>query len=156
VRHATMLLALAAAGCSSASTQDTGTDRRAIAAATAATQAAENAGSVEQMRVHMAPDVVMMAPGMPAVSGRDSASAAMQGFFATFAVQIAYQSQEIVVAGDWGFDRGTYRHTLTPKAGGAAINESGKYLWIYQRHADGWKQSRVIWNSDSVPGAGGP
>lgn len=152
-----LLSALFTAACGTATTSsDPAADRQAIAATAAQTQAAENAGSVDQMRVHFADDLVMMAPNMPPVTGADSVAAAMGAFFAAFAVQIEYQSQEIAVFGDWAFDRGTYRHTLTPKAGGAPIPETGKYLWLYRRQADGsWKQARVIWNSsDPLPSGG--
>lgn len=135
--------------------QDSMADRRAIAQITADTEAAENAGSAERMRVHFADDLVMMSPNMPAVAGADAVADAMHGFFASYAAQIEYSSEEVVVDGDWGFDRGTYRQTLFPKGGGSAIIESGKYLWLYRRYPDGsWKQSRVIWNS-SDPVAGG-
>ena len=115
--------------------------------------AAETAGSTDRMRVHVTPDVVMMAPNMPAVSGAENAMEAMNGFFAAFAVHIAYESAEVVVADEWAFDRGTYKQTLTPKRGGPAISESGKYLWLYRREPDGkWKQARAIWNSsDPAP-----
>jgi ketosteroid isomerase-like protein len=139
--------------CAGGAPTDQAADRAAIAEATAATQAAENAGSVEGMRPHFTDDVVMMAPNMPAVFGADGAYQALQGFFATFRVQIEYTSQEVVAVDDWGYDRGVFRHTLTPKAGGSPISENGNYLWIYRRAADGaWKQSRVIWNSsDPLP-----
>jgi ketosteroid isomerase-like protein len=71
-------------------------------------------------------------------------------------VQIRYTTAEILVTGDWAFDRGTYSQTLTPKGGGVAQKETGKYLWLYHRAPDGsWKQARVIWNSsDPLPGGG--
>ncbi len=135
------------AACDSARTPDPAADRQAIAAATAQFQAAENAGSVDQFRSHFADDLVMMAPNKPPVTGGDSVAALMREFHDAFAVQVEYNSQEIVVFGDWAFDRGTERYTLTPKAGGAPIRKSGNYLYVYQRQEDGsWKQSRVIWN----------
>jgi ketosteroid isomerase-like protein len=141
-------VALVTSACAGAANPDEAADRAAIAAATAATQKAENAGSVAQMRPYFANDVVMLAPNMAAVAGADSAAAAMQQFFDAFGVRIEYTSEEVVVAGDLGFDRGTFRHTLTPKAGGTPLTETGKYLWIYRKETDGsWKQSRVIWNS---------
>jgi ketosteroid isomerase-like protein len=89
----------------------------------------------------------MMGPSQPPVTGGDSVATLMREFHDAFAVQVEYNSQEIVVFGDWAFDRGTERYTLTPKAGGAPIRKSGNYLYLYQRQADGsWKQSRVIWN----------
>ena len=147
--------AVVTAACGGAAGTDAVADREAIAAVSAQTQVAENAGSVELMRVHFADDVVMMAPNMPAVTGADSVAAAMRSFFDAFTFQAQYTSQEIVVLGDWAFDRGTVRSTLTPKSGGAPILETGKYLWLYRRHPDGsWKQTRVIWNSnDPMPGS---
>ncbi|MGH9365728.1 MAG: YybH family protein [Thermoanaerobaculia bacterium] len=142
-----VLSALFAAACSTATRSDPAADRQAIAAATAQFQAAENAGSVDQFRSHFADDLVMMGPDKPPVTGGDSVAALMREFHDAFAVQVEYNSQEIVVFGDWAFDRGTERYTLTPKAGGAPIRKSGNYLYVYQRQEDGsWKQSRVIWN----------
>ena len=135
------------AACDSANTSDLAADRRAIAAATTQFQAAENAGSVDQFRSYFADDLVMVGPNEPPVTGADSVAALMRVFHHTYAVQVEYNSQEIVVFGDWAFDRGTERYTLTPKAGGAPIRKSGNYLYVYQRQGDGsWKQSRVIWN----------
>jgi len=142
-----VLLALFAAACG-CTTSDPAADRRAIAAATARFQAAENAGDVDQMRGCFADDLVMMGPNEPAVTGADSVASLMRAFHDGFAVQVEYDSEEIVAFGDWGFDRGTERYTLTPKAGGTPIQATGKYLYVYHRQEDGsWKQSRVIWNS---------
>src|SRR5262245_61585799 len=139
--------ALLTAACVSARAPDPAADRQAIAAATARFQAAENAGSVDQFRSYFADDLVMMGPNKAPVTGGDSVAALMREFHSAFAVQVEYNSQEIVVFGDWAFDRGTERYTLTPKAGGAPIRKSGNYLYVYQRQGDGsWRQSRVIWN----------
>jgi ketosteroid isomerase-like protein len=135
------------AACDFASTRDAAGERQAIAAATAQFEAAENAGSVNQFRSFFADDLVVMGPDKPPVTGGDTVAAQMRVFHEKFAVQVEYNSQEIVVSGDWAFDRGTERYTLTPKAGGAPIHKSGNYLYLYQRQGDGsWKQSRVIWN----------
>ena len=113
------------------------------------TEAAENSGSVADMRVNFADDIVMMGPHMPSVAGAASVVQAMQGFFDTFEVSIRYASEEIVVAGEWAFDRGEYSHVLTPKQGGDPLKELGKYVWIYRQTSDGrWKVARVIWNSN--------
>lgn len=141
------LAAFLTAACDSGVTSDPAADREAIAAATAQFQAAENAGSVDQFRSYFADDLVMMAPNAPPVIGADSVATLMREFHDAFAVQVEYNSQEIVVFGDWAFDRGTEHFTVTPKAGGAPIQKSGNYLYVYQRQEDGsWKQSRVIWN----------
>jgi ketosteroid isomerase-like protein len=142
--------------CSSTQQAVTPDHRATIDAIRRDTEAAENAGSVERMRVYFADDVVMMAPNMPTVVGAANTEQAMRQFFDMFTVQIAYTSIEIVLSGDWGFDRGTYMHTVTPKRGGTPLKETGKYLWLYRRTPQGaWKQARVIWNSsDPLPGSG--
>jgi len=142
-----VLSALFMAACGTVTKSGPAADRQAIAAAAAQFQAAENAGSVDQFRSYFADDLVMMGPNEPPVTGADSVAALMRVFHHTYAVQVEYHSQEIVVFGDWAFDRGTERYTLTPKAGGAPIRKSGNYLYLYRRQEDGsWKQSRVIWN----------
>jgi uncharacterized protein (TIGR02246 family) len=143
----------ASAACSTATGSDPAADRQAVAAASAQFQAAENAGAVDQMLALFADDLVIMGPNTPPMTGVDRIADTMAAFHAAFAVQVEYQGAEIVAFGDWAFDRGTYRSTLTPKAGGTPISEIGKYLWLYRREADGsWKQARVIWNSsDPLP-----
>lgn len=150
-RQATLLfLCFAALSCAHGPSGDVVAVRSKLDQVREEFAAAETAGSTDRMRVHVTPDVVMMAPNMPAVSGAENAMEAMNVFFAAFAVQIAYQSDEIVVADGWAFDRGTYKQVLTPRRGGTAMSDSGKYLWLYRREPDGrWRQARVIWNSSN-------
>ena len=51
-------------------------------------------------------------------------------------------------------ERGRYEITLAPKAGDAPMDDTGKYITIYQRQSNGsWKIARDIWNSDQpLPG----
>ena len=153
---AVIVVAPFTAACSAATPSELTADRRAVAEVSALFQAAENAGDVDQMRALFADDLVMMGPNAPSVMGADRVTAGMSAFHAAFEVQVEYQNQEIEVFGDWAFDRGTYRFTLTPKAGGTPIHETGKYLWLYRRQADGsWKQARVMWSSSDPPPSGG-
>jgi len=155
-RSSVILLFLLAAGCGSTSTSDPTADRQAIAAVSAQFEAAENAGNVEHMLPLFADDLVILSPNAPELSGADRIAAAMRALHEAFAVRVEYTSQEIDAFGDWGFDRGTERFTLTPKGGGAPISVNGKYLWLYRRQPDGsWKQSRVMWNTSDPPPKGG-
>ena len=118
------------------------------------TMQAENAGDATFFEGASAEDVIVMPPGMPAVSGRTATVAFMSAFLGQFDLRIQYVSEEIRVHGDLGFDRGTYSQTLTPKGAGEGIRESGKYLWIYSRRSDGgWQFSRVIWNTSEPASA---
>lgn len=142
-----LVLPLLAAACAAA--PDPAADRQAIADVRAQFEAAENASDIAEVRAAFANDIHLMAPNAPAAVGIDSAVARLQRTFDAGQLRIAYESKEIVVAGDWGFDRGTYRFTMTPHAGGAPSEGAGKYLWISQRQADGrWKLSRITWNGN--------
>ena len=146
-RYGTLLfLALAAGACAHVPLED----RSVLDAIRAEIQEAENSGSTARMRPHITDDVVMMAPNFPPVAGAEPAMAAMSGFFDTFKFEIEYESQEIVFADGWAFDRGNYNQRLTPKRGGPALVDRGKYLWVYRRDGGAWKQARVIWNT-SLP-----
>lgn len=151
-----ILLLLFTTACGSPSTSNPAADRQAIATVTAQFEAAENAGDVERMLLLFADDMIIMSPHAPAISGADRIAAATRKFYEAFTVAVEYSSEEIAAFGDWGFDRGTERFTLTPKSGGAPISVNGKYLWLYRRQPDGsWKQSRVMWNSsDPLPKGG--
>ena len=112
------------------------------------TMQAENAGDAAFFEGVSAEDMVVMPPGMPAVSGRAATVAFMSAFLGQFDLRIQYVSEEIQVHGDLGLDRGTYTQTLTPKGGGEGNREFGNYLWIYSRRSDGrWEFSRVMWNT---------
>ena len=72
------------------------------------------------------------------------------------ASSITLSLEEVEVAGDWGFIRGTSPVTLTPQAGGEPLQDEGKYLSIRKRQPDGsWKIFWAIWNSNNpLPGGG--
>lgn len=145
-------LILAVSACAPAEGRDdrsTEADVAALGRIREQMEAAENAGNADGMTFAFADDLVIMPMGAPAVTGLEASRTLMQEYFRTWHAEIHYVSQEVVVDHDWAFDRGTYRQTLTPKAGGATVAEAGKYLWLYRRQEDGgWKAARVIWNPD--------
>ena len=71
-----------------------------------------------------------------------------------FACRFSLSVDEVQATGDWAFERGRYEITLAPKAGDAPMDDTGKYITIYQRQSNGsWKIARDIWNSDQpLPG----
>lgn len=144
-----VLPVLLATACAPAAGPDPAADREAIAAVRALFEAAENASDIAAVRSAFADDIHLMAPNAPAAVGGDSATARLQRTFDAGRLAIQYTSEEIQIFGDWGFDRGTYRYTMTPHSGAAPSGQRGKYLWISRRQADGgWRLSRVIWNGD--------
>jgi len=125
------------------------TDIEAIHSIREQTEKAENIGDADFFKEACTDNVVVMPPGMPAVFGSSAAVEFMREFFRQFDFHIEYVSEETEIHGDIAFDRGTYSHSLTPKAGGAPMLETGKFLWLYSRDSDeSWKMARVMWNAN--------
>jgi uncharacterized protein (TIGR02246 family) len=135
--------------------QDQSTNQAALEAINnvrAAHIAALNEGDVDAWVAAFTEDGVQMPPNAPANLGRESIRAWSQAFLAPFRVEFTLAVDEVQVAGDWAFERGTYTITLTPKAGGEPMQDIGKYLTVYQRQPSGvWGMARDIWNSNNPP-----
>lgn len=107
------------------------------------------------MSQNSAPDVLVMPPDGTLIAGRDAHLKLNQAFYAKFTGLFDNKSEEIVVSGDWGFDRGTYRYSETPRLGGPTVITAGNYLWLAHREADGvWRYARVTWNVKPAPVVG--
>ncbi|MDA2923146.1 nuclear transport factor 2 family protein [Acidobacteria bacterium AH-259-L09] len=117
--------------------------------------AAANAGDVDGWLATLTDDAVFMPPNELAVAGKAAIrSWVVKSFFDPFDIQLSFSHQEVEVAGDWAFVQGRFSYSLTPKAGGEVIEESGKFIDILKRQSDGsFKYARAIWNSDNpLPG----
>ena len=153
-RFAPLLLVFAACARPSGSADTSTADVVAITSLRDSIQAAETGGRPDGLFAAFAEDVVVMAPGMAALVGKAAATETMRGMFQAMSMSVQYASEELVVMGDYAFDRGSYNATMTPKAGGGTTSDRGKYLWLLHRQADGtWKYHRVIWNADSAAAA---
>lgn len=117
--------------------------------------AAANAGDAAGLANLYTDDAVQMEPNRPAVVGREAIQSRFQEIYQTYSENLSVSVEETAVAGDWGYGRGSHTLTLTPKAGGDAVEDTGKWLNVVQRQADGsWKIARHIWNSNKpLPGA---
>jgi len=84
--------------------------------------------------------------------------AIVAGNEAAFA-QVMFSDMEITpeethTMGNTGFERGHYKMTMTPKAGGDPVPQMGRYMLILQKDADGtWRVARDMDNVDSLPPA---
>ena len=111
--------------------------------------AAFNSGDAAKVVEGYTADVIAMPAHHALVSGKDAVLAYNREFLSQMSAKLTLTPAETIVAGDWGYDRGTYTMTLTPKAGGTPITDTGKYLVIIQKQTDGsWKVTRDIDNSD--------
>jgi len=116
--------------------------------------AALNNGDAEAWVACFTDDGVQMPPHFATNVGKAAVRGWSQGFLSLFGCRFSLSVDEVRVASDWAFERGRYTIALTPKAGGGPMNDSGKYITIYQCQSDGsWKIARDIWNSDQpLPG----
>ena len=114
--------------------------------------AALNGGDVDAIVNFILDDAVFMPPNAAALVGKAAIQSWLQTATDTYTFDETWSSEEIVVFGDWAFDRGTSKVLMTSKAGGEPVDVTGKYIWIYERQADGnWKYARCIWNNDNPP-----
>ena len=139
-------IALTLSSCQPASEQ-TEADVAAIQALTEEWSAAFNAGDVARIVALYTDDAIRMPPGAPTYTGIEAIEQVWSGIFEQYSGNLAWPTEEIVVAGNWGFHRGTYTATLTPLAAGEVEKQDGKVLVICRKQADGsWKLAREIWN----------
>ncbi len=113
---------------------------------------AYNAGDTAALTGLFATDGMLLPPDAAILTGQEAIQSLYEGTFARFTGEHSTTFQELEVAGDWAFGRGTYTVKLTPKEGGEVIENEGKYIVICQRQVDGsWKLARLIWNTNSPP-----
>jgi uncharacterized protein (TIGR02246 family) len=131
---------------------DPATVRQAIEAANARQIDAILKGDVEGAAANYAEDAIFMNPGAPAAQGKAALVALFDGMIqATTFSDVRMQTNDVVVGGDLAVENGSYRWTLTPK-GGKPMPDSGKYMTVWRRQADGsWRIIRDINNSDVPP-----
>ncbi len=113
-----------------------------------------NTGDAETILAQYAPDAEVLAPGNPRAVGHDAIralvgkeSAALQAAGVTLELN---DDDKAAASGDLGYHSGSF---VVKDASGAVV-DSGKYLAVMQRQADGkWLMIRDTWNSDNPPPA---
>ena len=84
-------------------------------------------------------NLVMMGDGRPASQGKERAMAAYAASVERFEVKEIWEPEDTLLDGDVAFQRGRFSIVLTPKAGGAQAETSGRYLHVYRKLAEiGW------------------
>jgi ketosteroid isomerase-like protein len=99
------------------------------------------------VKAYYAEDAVVLPPNGPLVQGR----AAMESWFASFPPMSDFRAEIIEVEGrgDLAYVRGAYSMLFTPPGASEPIKDTGKYIEIWRKQADGsWRAIRDIFNSD--------
>lgn len=148
-----VVLALLTLGSSACSTGTyTAAQEKAIRTLVEQEVAAANKGDVSALLSVWTEDGVRMQPNGPPVIGKKALEEQYRAIFGYVTIDYAVVLEEVIVAGEWGFGRGTYTVTAIPKAGGEQTKDAGKFIDVYRQLPDGtWKFARHIWNSSQPP-----
>ena len=157
-RLAALAASLLLAACTQtppAPPQDAADDLAAITKVRAAYGAAMGAGDADAIASLYTEDGVSQTNQMSTMVGRAAIAEGQRTAF----TQVSFSGVEIMpeethTIGNSGYERGRYRMTVTPKAGGAPMPQQGRYMLVLQKSADGmWRVARDMDNVDSPPPA---
>ena len=95
-------------------------------------------------------DILIMAPGIADVRGRDATRAFFAQQMQTIRVlSLTVNATERVFSGDYAFEVGTYAETLQPREG-KPFDIVGRYIMIWRREAPAWRLLRFMVNSPTA------
>lgn len=106
-------------------------------------------GDVDSVMEVYSDDVISMPPNQLPLEGKAAVRSMWENLLADFSVDASVSVDEVIVNGNWAFERGRWKMTLTPKDEKSVIQDDGTYLDIVQKQLDGeWKYARVSWSSN--------
>ena len=141
------VLALGIAACQGESAELTVEDLAVIRQVTNAWEFHVGAADWESLMVVYTTNAVFMPPNGPTLHGHDAIKTFMAGSPPITAVSLTID--EIDGGGNLAFVRGTYTITTQPEGVSEPLEDSGKYVEIRRKQADGaWLIAVDIFNSD--------
>jgi ketosteroid isomerase-like protein len=105
-----------------------------------------NAGSLEGVLAYYSDDLIKVRQGGPAETKAETATR-VAGVFDKFRSRVDVCNDEIRVSGEMAYTRGTFRVTLTPKAGGEPQVIERRYLEIWRKENGRWRVARTMDNT---------
>jgi uncharacterized protein (TIGR02246 family) len=123
--------------------------RQAIEAANARFGEAFLKGDTATIAATYAPDAIVLPPNEKAITGHDAIAKAVAGEIAMMkATAFALHTQDVIAAGDYAIETGSYEVTMPPAA--KPVHSVGKYLTVWKKQPDGsYKLIRDMFSSDS-------
>jgi uncharacterized protein (TIGR02246 family) len=115
-------------------------------------QAAYNAVDAATLAQLYTDDAISLPDHHASVQGKSAIQQYYQDLFKEYGATITITPADTEIVGDLAHEHGTFSITVTPKAGGDAVMDDGKYVVIFKRGADGvWKIHHDIDNSNRMP-----
>ncbi|MFK7733259.1 MAG: nuclear transport factor 2 family protein [Pseudomonadales bacterium] len=109
-------------------------------------------GEVESYLNVLSDDVVFDHWRLPAIQGLEASRALMISMYKRAEFFVSYEPVEVVVNGNFAYDRGVWHERMTVKATGVTTQDAYGNLQMYKRGEDGrWRMSLSIWNRDDLP-----
>ena len=112
------------------------------------------AKDADKLLAHYADNAVLIAPGMPAASGKDTIRKELAEMVTDPALSLQFQAADVQVAksGDIAYTRGAYQMTMTDPASKQVVHDHGSYVTTYSKQTDGsWKAVVDIASSEVAP-----
>ncbi|MFM2289296.1 MAG: hypothetical protein RL684_2439 [Pseudomonadota bacterium] len=145
---ATALLAMSAAPVRAA---DAAAEARALAALNDKWAADTTSKDADRVAAYYAENALLYPPGGALVRGRAAARKVWADMLALPQFQITWKTQHSYVSksGELGYTSGNFQNAFKDKDG-KLVKESGKFLCVWEKQADGsWKAVHDMWNSDA-------
>ena len=109
-----------------------------------------SSGNLDGLVALFTDDAVQMPNNEPMIVGKDGIRSRAEENFANNTFKLTGTVEDIKVSGDWAYVRGNNTIVITPKEGGEAVTDEGKWIAVYQRQSDGsWKIYSEIWNHNA-------
>ena len=130
-------------------------DEAAIRRTLAETEERINKGDLGFVNV-FAKDAVIIVPSAPDIVGFEAIRAVYADLLKHASMTVHFSTQEVAVAGDLAYERGTYTIRISEKASGRLLQDAkNKHVHILKRQPDGsWKTWRLMVSSAEGAGAG--
>jgi uncharacterized protein (TIGR02246 family) len=105
-----------------------------------------DAGDYEGMLALYREDVIVSATGAPDVVGREAWREGLKQLPAGVKMKLRFDTQEVEIAGDLAYERGTFVVSMPDPASGELQSLfDGRHMHIFKREADGsWKGWRLF------------
>ena len=98
-----------------------------------------HAKNLDALLAHYAPDAVAVFPGAPSVTG-DGLRKTYVDAIKDANFDVTFSSDKIDASGDLAYSRGHFTEKYTDPNGKQAASNSGSYITVYKKQADGsWK-----------------
>lgn len=108
--------------------------------------AAINSNSLPMFLSTVTDDIVFIAPDAPVLEGKGEVGPWVAGYFGAVRTVWEKTPVELVVSGNWAFERYTYTSVDVPHGHSVGYSTSGSGLNIYRLDNDGvWRVARDVW-----------